>query len=333
MDGRKMKRRNSVCFSLAAGFLLLLAVVLSVRLGSVSFTLKEFMSGLFGREGYEKIHFVLWNLRIPRTLAAICAGVGLSVSGLALQNITGNELAGPNIIGVNAGAGFFVITGMYFLPEKTALLPVTAFAGAFFATALILLIGGVFLKEKSAVILAGVAVTALLNAGISLISRLDTDLISIYNDFAVGGLSGSNAENLVVPAIMIAVSFIVIAYFSKDLDAMMLGDDLSGSLGVNVRLVRFAVIFASSAAAGAVVSFAGLLGFVGLIVPHMARRIIGVKTKAALTASAILGSIVVLFADTAGRSAVPGTEIPVGIVMAFVGVPFFLYLIIRRKAA
>lgn len=331
MDGSTMKKNTLLIMIMCA--ILFCALILAVRLGSADLSLKEFLMGIIRKEGYERISFILWDLRLPVAVASVLAGVGLSVSGLALQNITGNDLAGPNIIGVNAGAGFFVIAGMYFLPEKTNLLPVLAFSGAFISTILILAIGGTLNHGKSTIILAGVAVTSLLNAGISLISRLDPDILSYYNDFAVGGLGGSSVQELIVPMIMIAAALLLLLYFSKDVDAMMLGDSLSGSLGVNVRLVKWISVLASSAAAGAVVSFAGLLGFVGLIVPHMARKIFGVRTKSTLLSSALLGAIVVLIADTVGRSVFPGTEIPVGIVMAFIGVPFFLYLIFRRRAA
>lgn len=331
MDGR-MKRKKWRLTMIGCA-VLVVSVMLSVRMGSAGLTSRDFLGGLFRKDGYERITFILYHLRIPRTAAAVLAGIGLSASGLAIQNITGNELAGPNIIGINAGAGFFVIMGMYLFPEFTHILPLLAFFGAFLATVLILLIGGAFHQGKSTIILAGVAVTAFLNAGISLISRLDTDLLPLYNDFAVGGLSACKLIDLIVPAIMIAISFLTLFLYSKDIDVLMLGDGISESLGVKVRASKLAVIIASSASAGAVVSFAGLMGFVGLIVPHMARKLFGIRTRTSLLSCAVLGATVVCFADTLGRSVFPGTEIPVGIVMAFMGVPFFLYLIARRRAA
>jgi iron complex transport system permease protein len=179
--------------------------------------------------------------------------------------------------------------GMYFLPEEIRILPLLAFLGAFCATVMILLIGGTSRSGKSTLILAGVAVTALLNAGISLISRLDTDLVSMYNDFAVGGLNGVELRKLTVPALVIFLSIIVLIYYSKDMDAMMLGEGVSKSLGVKVNLVRWSAILAGSASAGMVVSFAGLLGFVGLVVPHIARALVGKSVKGCIVVSAIGG--------------------------------------------
>ncbi len=309
------------------------AFVLSLRLGSNHFSWNEIFKGITGCAGFEKVTFVLAELRLPRALSAILAGIGLSISGVALQNITGNDLAGPNIIGVNAGAGFSVILGMYLMPESTLLLPFISFIGAFLTSFIILLIGNTARDRQNTMILAGVAITALLNAGISLISLIDTDILSAYNDFSIGGLAGNDMDALLTPAVMIFISGAILLIFSRDVDAITLGDGIANSVGVNVRVVRFFVVLAASASAGAVVSFAGLLGFVGLIVPHIAKRIFGMKTCTAIIGASLAGAIIVLFADVIGRTIFPGTEVPVGIVMAFVGVPFFVYLIFRRNAA
>jgi len=327
--GGRVKKK--ACWLIGCIFLVL-AFALSLRFGSSNLSWKQFFMGIAGREGYEKTTFILLNLRLPRAVSAVLAGIGLSISGVALQNITGNDLAGPNIIGVNAGAGFFVILGMYLLPGCARLFPAFAFLGAFLTSLVILLIGNAVPGGKNTMILAGIAITALLNAGISLISLIDTDILAAYTDFSVGGLSGSGTNALLVPSFMIFASGAIMLLFSKDVDAVTLGDGIANSIGVNVRLVRFFVILAASAAAGAVVSFAGLLGFVGLIVPHIAKRIFGIRTRTAILGSSLTGAAIVLIADGIGRTIFPGTEVPVGIVMAFVGAPFFVYLIFRRKA-
>lgn len=312
--------------------LAIFAFLMSLRLGSMEMTASEFIKGILRQKGYESASFVLLNLRLPRAAAAYLAGIGLSVAGLTLQNLTGNDLAGPNIIGVNAGAGFLVILSMFFFEDLYRLTPLFAFLGALAAAVLIMAIGGFADYRRGTMILAGVAVTSLLNAGISLISLLDTDILSKYNDFAIGGLYGASMERLALPALMIAVSVICLLILSKDVDALTLGDDIARSVGVNAKRTRFLAAAFASACAGAVVSFAGLLGFVGLMVPHMARRIFGYGTKNALLGSALTGMIIVPLADVMGRSMFKGTEIPVGIVMAFAGVPFFLYLVFRRRA-
>ena len=195
--------------------LLLAALAVSMRLGSAEMSFDEFLLGLFRRKGHESASFIIWTLRFPRALASVVAGVGLSVSGLALQNVTGNDLAGPNIIGVNAGAGFFVILGMYFAPQMYAPSPYLAFLGALTASAVIMAIGGAVRYQKATVILAGVAVTALLNAGISLIARIDTDVLSKYNDFSVGGFSSGRISRLYAPSVLIFLSFLSL-FFSDN---------------------------------------------------------------------------------------------------------------------
>lgn len=317
----------------AAGLILFIMVlsVLCLRYGSQRFTFAEFLNGLFGKEGYEKITDILLIMRLPRVLAAIIAGAGLSVSGLLLQNLTGNSLAGPNIIGVNAGAGFFVIMSLFFLENAFFVTPAAAFIGAFLAAGFIMLISLRAKHLKSSIVLAGVAVNSLLNAGISMLSLMDTDILALYNDFAVGGISNVQIEQLYIPSLIIALGLVLALIISSDIDALTLGDPIAASMGVRTTGTRLVATMIASACAGAVVSFAGLLGFVGLMVPHIAKRIFSGRTRPALVFSALLGACLVLLSDLAGRCLFPGTEIPVGIVMAAIGVPFFLWLIFGRR--
>ncbi|MBQ3080476.1 MAG: iron ABC transporter permease [Clostridia bacterium] len=315
-----------------AAFTLVLAL-LSLRMGSANLSSSAFFSGLFGRAGFETETLIIRGVRLPRVLGAMLAGAGLSVSGLLLQNIMGNALAGPNVIGVNAGAGFFTILILYFLEAYYMYSPAAAFLGAFLTTLFIVLLAKRVNAAKNSIVLAGVAVTALLNAGISMISLLDADVLSQYNAFSIGGLSSIKTEALLFPAIMILAGCVISFVFSRQIDAMALGDGVAQSLGVNVRGVRFLLIAVSSACAGAVVSFAGLMGFVGLIVPHIARRLTGAETRGALISSVFVGSSIVLLADLAGRLIFAPSEIPAGLVMAFIGVPFFFYLLFRRESA
>jgi len=319
--------------SIALLGLLAALVVLSLRFGSGDISWREFFGGFFGKEGYEKISFIIWDMRLARILAGMLSGAGLSVAGLLLQNITGNRLAGPNIIGVNAGAGFSVILALFFMPDMMEALPVFAFAGAFLATMLIMLISRRTNHSKGTVILAGVAVSAILNAGISMISILDSDVLTLYNDFAVGGLKNIRLEMLPVPFLLIIIGCALALILSKDIDALTLGDRIAASLGVRTRFVRVLSMMIASACAGAVVSIAGLIGFVGLMVPHIARMIFGRKTGWLIVFSALIGMNLVIASDLLGRILFAGTEIPVGLVMAVIGVPFFLWLIVGRREA
>ena len=318
---------------LTLGLLFLCVLLLSLRFGSSSMDWPAFWGGIFRREGFETQSMILYSLRFPRLLQGILAGIGLSVSGVLLQSVTGNDLASPNIIGVNAGAGFVVILLLSYFPSAVAVLPLAAFLGAFLTTILIMAIAGRVDSSKATVILAGIAVQALLNAGISFFSLLDTDVLVSYNYFSVGGLSNSDISFLWLPGGIILLGLAVSLAFSGKIHLLCLGDSMALSLGVRVKQVRMLCLVCASACAASVVSFAGLLGFVGLIVPHISRKLAGNRTGPLLAVSAMVGSILVLTADLVGRVAFAPSEVPVGIVMSLIGAPFFFVLLMRRRSA
>lgn len=307
-----------------------LSAFLALRFGSAELSLKDFLSALLKRPGHETFSIILYSVRLPRVIASILAGVGLSVSGVLLQSVTGNDLAAPNIVGVNSGAGFVMIFLMHFLPQFGFLRPFGAFLGAFAATMIILLICAKTSVLPSGVILAGVAVTAVLNAGISFMSYYDPDILSDYNHFSVGGLGGSETKELLLPAVMIFICLGISVLLSQKIQALTLGDSLAFSLGIKVKQLRFLCLLIASASAAAVVSFAGLLGFVGLIVPHITRKLLGYEVGGLFAFAPVVGATVVLLGDLFGRTVFAPSEIPVGIVMAFIGAPFFLTIILRR---
>ncbi|MBQ6901643.1 MAG: iron ABC transporter permease [Oscillospiraceae bacterium] len=283
---------------------------------------------IFGGEGTASV--IMRTIRLPRVLAAFLAGTGLSVSGTLLQGVTDNGLASPNIIGVNSGAGFLTVLLLAFSPEASRMLPFAAFFGALVATLLIVGIAGRIGTSKITVILAGMVLTTILNSGISLIALINTDVLAAYNYFSVGGIGGISLDRLAVPAVFIAVSFAASVLLSPRIDALCLGDSLAASLGIRVARLRTVCLIAASASAAASVSFAGLLGFVGLIVPHITKFLVGGGIRRRILASPFVGGSLVILADLLGRTVVAPTEIPVGIVMAAIGAPFFLILLLRR---
>ena len=274
---------------------------------------------------------IMRNVRLPRIIASILAGVGLSVSGLIIQSITDNNLASPNIIGVNSGAGLFVILILFLLPNMYYLTPFASFIGAFLTTLIIIIISQKINNNKSTIILAGIAITALFNGVISLITLLDNDVLSTYKYFSIGGLNGVTFDLLYIPLLLIVLSITIFYIFVSKIEILSLGDELAKSLGINIKFIKFIALVCASCLASSVVSFAGLLGFVGLVVPHISRKIINGNLKQNLIGSILLGAIVMLIADTIGRCLFLPTELPVGIVMSFIGGPFFLYLLLRRK--
>ena len=323
-----MKKNKFLNVLLVLIIILFITIMLSLLFGGVSIKLKDVLIGLFGNDN-SKYEIIMKQIRLPRIIAAIIAGVGLSISGLILQNITSNTLASPNIIGVNSGAGLFVILTLSCIPSIILLLPIISFVGAFLTTLLIILIANKVGKSKVTIILAGMVVTTLLNAVISLISLIDTDVLVSYNYFSIGGLNGVSYDNIILPGILIISVLLSTIFISKDLDVISLGDEVATSLGVNVSRTKIIALILASLSAACVVSFAGLLGFVGLMVPHIVRKLIGNNTRKSLIVSVLVGSILVLVADLLGRVVVAPSEVPVGIIMALVGAPFFLILLLK----
>ncbi|MBQ9985893.1 MAG: iron ABC transporter permease [Oscillospiraceae bacterium] len=325
------KLRNKYLIKyIAMAAVLFVSAAAALFLGSAELDVKTVFSGLFfGSDDAAAV--IMRAIRLPRLLAAFLAGWGLSVSGTLLQSVTGNALASPNIVGVNSGAGFAAILVLCFFPQAFGLLPFVAFIGALAATVITLAIAKRIDGTATTLLLSGVAITALLNAGISFISLVDTDVVATYNYFSIGGVSGVPMARLAVPAVFIAVSYSVALFLSPKIQTLVLGDSLAASLGVRVKALRSICIVCAAASAAAAVSFAGLLGFVGLIAPHMARVVVGENVTRRLISAPFIGGALVVLADMLGRILLSPTEIPVGVVMAALGAPFFIILLLGRK--
>lgn len=312
------------------------SLILGLGFGSVSLSLKECVKGLVFGEGASGI--IIRALRLPRVLGALLCGAALSVSGLLLQSATGNDLAAPNTVGINSGAGAAVMVALCFIPTAYALESLLAFFGALLAAFITLGLslgkrGGL---SRSSVVLAGVAVGAMFNAFISYLSVRFPDALISYNVFSVGGFSGLYMEDILLPSIIIIAMLVWSMLLTPSLNLLSLGDELAVSLGVRVTRLRFTAIAIAAALASASVSFAGLIGFVGLIVPHTASRIIGNDKRFLLPFCAFFGAAFVTLADLLGRILFAPSELPVGILLGALGAPFFLVILLlkaRREKA
>ena len=305
--------------------LLMLTMAAGLCFGSAPLSFSELAAG----EGTARV--ILLGIRLPRVLAGLLAGIGLSVSGVLLQTVTANDLASPNIIGINSGAGLAVILLLTFAPKAGVWLPVGAFCGAFGASLVILFAGNRLGSSRSGILLIGIAITTLLNAAISFMSLLDEGILAQYNHFTVGSLRAIHPADLLVPGIVIFCGFWAAMALAGRLSVLSLGDAAAAALGVRVKGLRIAAMACAAACAAAVVSFAGLLGFVGLVVPHIARALVGERPARLLPAAALTGGILVILADLLGRTLFAPSELPVGILMSLIGAPYFLILLIRRK--
>jgi iron compound ABC transporter, permease protein len=264
-------------------------------------------------------------------LGAIIAGMGLSVAGVILQGVMNNALASPNTIGVNSGAGFFVMLAMMLFPHSVYATSIASFVGALLTTLAIYALAYMADSSRTTIILAGITVSSFLNAGINTIKLINTDITLNITSFLMGTLSGLTFNKIALPAIGIIAAVLVSFILAKPLNILSLGDDYARSLGLNVPLTRFFLLVLSSIMAGLVVSFAGLLSFIGLIVPHICRTLFGSDARYLLPTSALLGASFVLICDIIGRLIAAPYELPAGIIMAFIGGPFFMYLLLKKK--
>ena len=306
------------------------AVISALTVGSADISLSRVLATFTGEDRTARV--IVVGLRLPRLAGAALAGAALATAGQLLQSVTDNELCAPNIIGVNSGSGLAVMLVLSLFPMYWQLLPLAAFIGALAASFFVLLVSGASPgDQKSSLILAGVALSSILGAGISFLSLKYPDVLSSYTAFSVGGFSGVTFDELAIPAVMIIVCFILAMIAAPKINLLCLGDEAAGSLGVRVRRLRVFTIVITSGLCAAAVSFAGLLGFVGLIVPHIIRRICGQRLRRILPITALGGALLVVFSDVIGRTILAPGELPAGIIMALIGAPFFLYLLVRRR--
>ena len=303
--------------------------IFSIVAGSVDIPLAEIWQSINGTHGgvHEKI---IMNIRLPRTVVAVLVGINLSLSGAILQAVMKNPLADPHIIGISSGAGLAGIEILLMLPDEYWLVTPVAFLGAMAAAVCIYILAWKNGIRPVRIILAGVAVSAFLGAGISALMIFYSDRVHSALMWMVGGLSARSWPHVEMmwPYTLLGVILALIG--ARSINILQLGDDIAKGLGLRVELTRILLTAVAALLAASAVSVVGLLGFVGLIVPHAARLMVGTDYRFLLPASAILGAAVVTISDTIARVAFSPVELPVGILMAVFGAPFFLFLLRRE---
>jgi len=322
------KKPNRILAALA--LLTLLLALLSLCLGPVALTPGEVLGALLGREGGTAGEIVRYA-RLPRTCGCLLAGAALAVSGAVIQGVLNNPLAAPNVIGVNAGAGLAAAICCALAPTAAALIPLAAFLGALGGVLLVLFIAERTGAARITLVLAGVAVSSMFSAGIDAVVTFVPDALNGYSDFRIGGLRGLSMARLVPALWVILAALALVGLLSGELDILRLGRETAQSLGLNVKCIRLTLLAAAAALAGAAVSFAGLLGFVGLMVPHILRRLVGEESLPLLAGSALGGAALLTGCDLLSRLLFAPYELPVGIVLALAGGPFFLHLLLRQR--
>ena len=323
--------RHKGRFFAALAALTLLCSLLSLCLGPVYVPLGEVLSALAGGgEGGIQAQIV-WLARMPRLWGCLLAGAALAVSGAVLQGVLGNPLAAPNIIGVNAGAGFFAALWGAFFPQAAALAPGAAFLGALTGTLLVLLIAERTGASKMTLVLAGAAVSSMFGAAVDAVVTFLPDALNGYSDFRIGGLRNLAMGRVIPAAWVIVPALLAVLSLAGELDILTLGTETARSLGLPAKRLRLIFLALAAALAGGAVSFAGLLGFVGLITPHIMRRLIGEESLPLLAASALGGASLLTVCDLLARLLFAPYELPVGIVLSLGGGPFFIWLLLRQR--
>ena len=310
---------------------MLLGIILGLLLGSTKLNLWNTLSEMINGNTTTPDARILLYVRLPRVLAALVCGGALAVSGAVIQAVLANPLASPSVIGVNAGAGLAVTLCSAFGIIGGFRLSLFAFIGAFVTVMLVSIGAKKWGASRGTVILLGVALNALLGAISDAVITLDPQIGIMSNDFKIGDFSSATYAKLIPAAAIVLISVLILLTLSNELDVLTLGDENAKGLGLNTSVMRVVFLLLSTLLAGAAVSVCGLLSFVGLLVPHAVRRISVSKPKHLIPLCALFGGGFVSLCDTLARVLFAPYELPVGIIMAFLGAPFFIFILIKGK--
>lgn len=314
---------------------LVLVVLASVAVGSKDIPLPTVIEALFHYNDSDD-HAIIMALRVPRTILGLLVGAALGLSGALIQALTRNPLADPGILGVNAGASFFVTlaVGIFGFTSISSYIWF-AFAGAVLATVVVYAIGSVGRGSATPIrlTLAGVAISAVLSGIQSGLALLDPATFDRMRFWGAGSLTAPGYENILVAAPFVAIGLVLAIFATRPLNAIALGDDLAASLGANITRTRVIVVIAVTLLAGAATAAAGPIFFVGLMIPHIARWLIGADQRWIAALTIVLSPVLLLGSDIVGRIVMRPGELQVGIVTAFVGAPVLILLARRRKVS
>ena len=326
MEDPRLRKCNLVMFS---GIVVLVAGLFTAMvIGTAHTTFSDLCNVFINPQNTESYH-ILYHIRIPRVLTCMFAGINLALAGCILQGVLKNPLADPGIIGVSAGAGLAAMIVMIIFPQHTAIVPIVAFIGAMAATFILFMLAWENGIQPLKLILAGVAVSTFFAGGMTCLMVFFSDKIQGTVNWMAGGFAGASWQHVTMILPYTVIGLLGTTVGCRYLNALQLGDDVAKSLGTRVETARFLLVSLAALLAASAVSVAGMLTFVGLIVPHMMRLVIGSDFNYLLPSSAIFGAILLIAADTVARTAFQPIEVPVGVFMSFIGAPFFLYLLKR----
>ena len=342
------KKGNFVLFCIGLFVLLILVIILAVFSGSVSIppdvVCKVLLNHLVGHEIFKptwnaSLETIIWTMRFPRVLMALMVGAGLSLCGILMQAMTRNSLADPYVLGISSGAsagavavimyGWFGFMGQFHIAFGAAI-------GAFLAIFIAMKVSSVSNRITSTqLVLAGIAVSTLFQAITNFMiyyRQTGDDKVKTAIYWMMGSLSGANWSTVLYLFIIVMICTVILFFFTDSLDVLMLGDDAATTLGVNLMRIKVSIIVLCTIMTGAIVSVSGVIGFIGLIIPHITRSLVGSKHSRLMPASILLGGLFTILCDWISRIVVIPEELPIGVLTALFGAPFFLSLIRKGRS-
>jgi iron complex transport system permease protein len=329
--------RKAIPFLLFLLLMLALGFLLGLKIGSLPTSYATVLDALFEYDAQNATHYSIINLRLPRLLLAFLTGASLAFSGYLMQALVNNALADPYLLGTASGASLGASFSFFLFTDLTLmglyLPPFFALVGSFAVTLVVVVLGsrrGQLIPSQ--MLLVGVALSSLLTALVSLLmflSNSEGQLKSVVF-WSMGGFEKADWSTLGYPATALAAGLLLFFFLQRHLSVLLLGTERAETLGVDVRRIRWVMLIAVSVVTGFAVAFSGPVGFVGLMVPHMTRALLGTTNRLNLMACALAGGLFLVICDLISRCIYPPAGMPVGIVTSFFGVPFFVYLL-RRK--
>ena len=312
---------------------LILAALVSLTIGPVDLKIMDVMNGIFGPSN-DPVSIIVSELRLPRVLLGILIGSALGVSGAALQGVLRNPLADPGVIGVSASAALGAVIAIHLGVHLiwSLFIPIFAMGGALLATLILL---AVSVRESSVLmlILVGIGISSLAMAGVSLVMNLAESPMSVRDMimWMLGSLENRTTTDLFSALPFIFLGWIMMINVGQGLNALSVGEDTARSMGINLSMLKFRVVIGSAISIGAAVSVCGSIGFVGLVVPHMVRRLVTKEPGDILIPSALMGGLLLTLADMLTRLPTPGATLQLGVVNSLIGAPTFLYIIYKTR--
>lgn len=326
-----MKKKAQISTVMMTFAVTIITAIIAIGLGSVHIPIADILKTLTTSTTQTEYSTIIWDIRLPRVLLALIIGANIALSGALLQAVMGNPLADPGLTGVTSGAAVFVLLIMLAFPQYTALIPIAAFIGGVLAATIVYSLAwrknGI---SPVTIILSGVAVNALAGGAIGYLSIIYSDRLPSAVQWMNGSLAAKGNGALLTILPYAIVGWIAAFLSIRKANVIRMGDQVAANLGENVTKIRITLSLVAVFLAAISVATIGMIGFVGLIVPHMARLFVGSNYKYLLPMSMALGALILLVADTGGRTLFAPLEIPAGILMAVIGGPYFLYLMRKR---